>query len=175
MTHTEFKEHTKRLKWKYQDAADNLGVSVGMVKHYATGRKTIPDSVAQQLITLEKAGPEVVEQEMPKPKPSEKDQEQADVALLAKAEEIIRLDQMDRHGSHTPTDEMDPESLAYKVRLDNLKSIALDLAKGVSYENKKLFPFHKRTVTSGGKCRGSTDQKIDYSSDQTPKTERTWS
>ena len=53
MTNEEFKEACKMRGWKYKDAAESLGRSLGMVKLYATTGK-IPEDIAEVLATEKK-------------------------------------------------------------------------------------------------------------------------
>lgn len=52
MTNLDFKKACKALGWKYADAADALGKSVGTIKLYAT-KGSIPEDVVEKLSSFE--------------------------------------------------------------------------------------------------------------------------
>jgi transcriptional regulator with XRE-family HTH domain len=49
LKNTEFKAALKARGWKYPDAAEALGKSVGTIKGYVTGNRKIPDEVVEAL------------------------------------------------------------------------------------------------------------------------------
>tara|TARA_R110000822_G_scaffold73771_8_gene177369 strand:- start:272 stop:649 length:378 start_codon:yes stop_codon:yes gene_type:complete len=55
MSGAEFKEAVKARGWKYAEASEALGKSVGMIKQYAAGNKPIPPMVALLLAGVPQA------------------------------------------------------------------------------------------------------------------------